>query len=241
MSLKAYRDWKRQPAVACVFARFMARDPKLYGQRWATVTGADPAKLAKGISSRVARHVADGDATAVSLVFPAISKLSTMVAIVQSLGALPEWSVSTSRLDATPVGPCVAFRIMRDIPLNAGTCPSEALVLGPFDAFPATRRAPVAAFEIFVGTPLPVDPKTGQPTARANLAHIMLPMVRSAFDSSWESSRKKRRQSLGLPGSPPREPPEDADHPLVPDDPRAKAKVSFVVPLAQASTMGIVL
>lgn len=241
MSLKAYRDWKRQPAVACVFARLMARDPKLHGQRWATISGTDPAKVAKGIESNVARHVSDGEAAAVSLVFTEISQLPTLVAVAQSLATLPEWSVSTTRLDSTPVGPCAAFRIARSIPFGGGTCPSEALVLGPFNEFPATRRAPVAAFELFVGDPLPVDPKTGQPTTKANLAHIMVPMGKSTFDSSWESSRKMRRRSLGLPGDPPREPPEDGDPPLVPDDPRAKAKVSFVVPLAQATAMGIVL
>src|SRR5262249_49743225 len=100
--------------------------------------------------------------------------------------------------------------------------PSEALVLGNFDGFPATRRAPVTALEIFVGVPRAMDPKTGEPSKKANLAHVELVLPTSdAAQNMWDKSVEGRLTSLG--GV---------------DDVRAKAKVAFVVSSALAESLG---
>src|ERR1019366_6806679 len=107
--------------------------------------------------------------------------------------------------------------LARDVALATGVLvPSEALALGPFDAFPATRMAPVTALEIFVGTPLPLDPKKKTPTTKANLAHVNVtpPLDQTQFAKTWTKSEVARLASLG--GV---------------DDCRAKARVAFVVPL----------
>lgn len=105
---------------------------------------------------------------------------------------------------------------------GSSSCPSEALVLGPFEEFPPTRRAPCVGFEIYVGEPRPLDPKTNQPTSKANLAHIEMYLpTHSAFENMWEKTRVRRLASLG--GV---------------DDKRAKAKVSFVISPALADELG---
>ena len=94
--------------------------------------------------------------------------------------------------------------------------------------FPNTRRAPYTAFEIYVGEPAPQDPKEHKPSTKANFAHIDFrdctlinrdfPQV--AVDNMWEQSKVRRLVSLG--GV---------------EDRRAKAKVTFVVPMALATKM----
>jgi len=131
--------------------------------------------------------------------------------------------VKTAALPPPPAGDLVAIHIARLLPFGETWCPSEVLVLGPFDGFPATRRAPVTAMEVFVGPPLPFDPKSHLPTTKANVAHMKLPDAITAkmIDKMWEKSGLDRELSLGTK-----------------DDNRAKAKVSFVVPGDLARQMG---
>jgi hypothetical protein len=107
------------------------------------------------------------------------------------------------------------------LPFGAGQCPSEALVLGPFAGFPNTRKSPLTAIEIFVGEPREFDPKSGAPTTKANVAHMDMGVMQEAWEIMWEQSVDGRLASLG--GI---------------NDPRAKAKVAFVVPIALAQKLG---
>ncbi len=118
----------------------------------------------------------------------------------------------------------IAFGLSHEVSLVTGaTVPSEALVLGPFEEFPATRRAPVTALEIFVGNP-PVQTRYGDPTLKANLDLIPVdpPIPQVAFNNMWETTKELRSTSLGG----------------IDDDPRAKAKVSFVISAALAKRLG---
>jgi hypothetical protein len=104
---------------------------------------------------------------------------------------------------------------------GATTCPSEALVLGPFRVFPSTRKAPVVALELFIGEPRPMGPLDDVATTKANLAHIELGLpMHKMFQTMWKNSIKGRTKSLG--GS----------------DNRAKAKVTLVVPVTLARRLG---
>lgn len=219
-----YLRWKEHnAAVGCIFARYLANKPAEFGQRMEVVKGGVAVDVAVEIDDLVSQFIADGTLSAATLLFPAVKQLATVVQVALALEQKSGWHVERTHLPSTPVGPVIAFRIARDIPLTpATTVPSEALVLGPFDPFPATRQAPVTALEIFVGTPPPAD-DDGSPTQKANLAHVRVspPVTRGVFDYMWQNSVNGRLKSLnGV------------------DDGRAKAKVAFVVPLVLAQTLG---
>ena len=219
-----YLQWKRQnAAVGCIFARLMAAKPAQFGQRLEVLNGADPQQLATGIDGLTGQFIADSAVAALAILLPEVGQTATLVDIVLALQAYPGWRVTKTALPNTPGGPMIAFGLTRDVPLaGGGVVPSETLVLGTFDGFPATRRSPVPAIEIFVGVAPSIDPKTRAPTTKANLAHVNVqPIAQSVFDNMWEQSKAKRLSSLG--GI---------------DDARAKAKVAFVVPQALAVTRG---
>jgi len=222
--LELYRRWKASNNdVGCVFARFMARRPMEYGQQAELVNGADPTTLATEIETRVSARVADHAVVAAALIFPDLTELRSLVAVGLALANKPGWRVTTSVLTATPAGDALAFHILRDIPTETASCPSEALILGPFDCFPRTRRAPVTALEIFVGSPGELQ-RNGKPRTKANLADVQIEIYlpsASTFTSMWDKSGEWRLQSLG--GV---------------DDHRGKAKVAFAIPMDLAAKLG---
>jgi hypothetical protein len=156
------------------------------------------------------------------MLLPDVQTLERVAAIFLALEDQPKWSVSTTPLNETPLGEMLAVHLVREIPFGDTTCPSEALVLGPFDEFPPTRRAPFTALEIYVGEPRKMDPKDEtKPTEKANLAHISMHLpTHDAFKHMWKQSEEGRAASLG--GT----------------DMRAKAKVSFVLPIVLAQQLG---
>lgn len=219
-----YLRWRRQAAVGCVFARVTAVDPARYRQDVREIKGIDPTAVATGIEAALATMINDPVTQAATIVLPGLKKIERLVGTAQVLGAMPGWTLDLSLLDHTPGGPMVAFRVTRAIQHNGLPCPSELLFFGKFDWFPNTRRAPVTALEVFVGTPLPHDPKTGilrTIASRANIADLeMIQMPPGVYQRNWSRSETDRLSSLG--GVP---------------DPRAKAKVSFVVPLDAATRL----
>jgi hypothetical protein len=222
MSAKTeYLNWRRGPPVGCVFARWLSNHPREFGQRIEELpsTG-QPARVAGTIAARIDRYIRDDDIRAVALIMPSVKNLRRLMQIALGLGTHPGWGITTTTIDAS----VVAVRVARDIPFNQVVYASEVLVLGPFDNFPATRRSPVTAFEIFVGQPLPVDPKDHQPKTKTNLADMDLSgtdLTAAMINQMWISSGTGRRRSLG--GI---------------DDARAKAKVSFVIPTSLATQLG---
>jgi hypothetical protein len=198
-----------------------ARYPE-YGQRVETVLQSDATAIASEIDAIVNAASADATTTALTIVLPTVKDLTILVNVALCLEQKTGWQATKVTLTGTPGGSAVAFRVTRDIPHFGGvTVPSEVLVLGDFPEFPATRRAPVVALEIFVGKPPQLN-RAGKPTVKANLdlVDIQVP-TQAAFEHMWKQTEKERLTSLG--GI---------------DDPRARAKVSFVVPLALAKTLG---
>lgn len=222
MPLDRYRLWKRNnPDIGCVFARYMAAKPTEFGQRAEIVSGATAPAIAREIAARMTAFVNDPDVVAAALVFPDVIALPTIVEIALELASQPNWRVTRSVLANTPIGDAVGFNIVRDVPMQIAMCPSEALVLGPFVEFPNTRRAPVAALEMFVGVPPPCK-HSGAPTTKVHLADVPIQLpAQSVFNNMWTNSEAARLQSLG--GV---------------DDTRAKAKVAFAIPMALATQLG---
>jgi hypothetical protein len=225
-----YLKWKRgSDQVGCKFARLLAANPERFGQRLEVVNGTKAATIAGKIDTVIGKFVADPDVAAATILLPALKQLPTLVAVALALEQMSGWHVTRQALTGAPGGTAVGFSVTRKVLLPTGhTIPSEALVLGPFDNFPMTRRAPVTAMELFVGTPPAIDPKSadGSAPTRAYLAHIDVvpPLVAAQRDRLWEKSQKIRKASLGLVGKQ--------------DDSRAKAKIAFVVPLKLAQSLG---
>jgi hypothetical protein len=215
---KTYLEWRRRGSVGCMFARMIAGKPRRYRQILYEVGAGNPKVAAVNIAKRIEALVSDPTVSAAVLLLPKVRSLETLLSIALALRDQPKWDVTMTTLANPPAGPMVSVHIIRAIPFGDATCPSEVLVLGPFHEFPNTRRAPLVAMELYVGEPRPEDPKTLQPTKKANLAHIEMNLpTHHTFQSVWEKSEKGRLASLG--GI---------------EDSRAKAKISFVVPLTLA-------
>lgn len=226
-----YRNWKRSSlAVGCVFARLLANREYEHGQKIVTVgASTTPERIATSVANQVSKLLQDSDVTAACVLLPKVTELRLLVRAMMALGDKPDWVMSKAMMHHPPVGDLVALGLTRNIPSpHYGTLPSEALVFGDFDIFPATRRAPVVALELFVGVPLEFDPKDDVTLAsKANLAHILTPsLTASARANMLALSGKARKASLQL-----------AEDQL---DLRAKAKVSLVVPLDVARELDCV-
>jgi hypothetical protein len=223
-----YLKWRGGTEVGCMFARFLARKgPERYKQAVEVIEDQlDPQQLARRLGDIVDAALANPDINASTLLFPALTDIEKLTRAALALRQHPHWEVRTSALKGTPGGDVVAVHIVRQIPFGAKDCPSEVLVLGPFNGFPPTRRAPVTAFELFVGEPMPHGPSPypegRKPTSRANVAHMPLDLnPPSVFKKMWDSCFPFRLKSLG--GK---------------EDSRAKAKVSFVISNALAKKLG---
>lgn len=217
-----YRVWLRKhPAVGCAFARYLAVAPERHGLRAEMLDGCSPAAIAADLATRIDRLIADTTVSAATLVFQPATTLEDLARVALELESHKSWSMSRSLLRETPVGDVVAFRLAREIPFQGALCPSEALVLGPYPEFPPTRCSPVTVLEIFVGEPPTLAPD-GSPTTKANLASmsIVVPSA-NAFKSMWAASERGRSRSLN--GA---------------NDLRAKARVTFVIPLGLARGLG---
>lgn len=224
MPLERYRAWKhKNAAVGCVFARYMAATPHDGGQHAVVVNGSDPAVLAASIDALVTADVADPNIQGIAMVFPDVTDLEVIARTALALESYAGWHVARRLLAATPAGDVIVFNVVREVRRADGVpVPSEALVLGPFEGFPNTRQAPVAAMEVFVGTP-PTHQPNGSETKKAHLADVRLQLpAAGVFERMWNQSKQARLDSLGF------------------DDDRARAKVTFVIPFALAQSIGCV-
>ncbi|MGH7116379.1 MAG: hypothetical protein ACREE9_18025 [Stellaceae bacterium] len=220
---KMYLAWRKRREIGCVFAQIIARHPDRFEQRIDVISGQLSAdELAASIAARCDRLIADAATAAATILLPDILTLEDAARTFLALSDQPGWGVTTTSIQNQPAERFVAIHIVKMIPFGTTTCPSEALVLGPFDEFPPTRRAPITALEIYVGDPRPFDPKIpGKPTTKANLAHIEMNLpTHVAFEKIWAMSEKGRRLSLGG------------------DDSRAKAKISLALPYDLAQQLG---
>jgi hypothetical protein len=152
-AIEQYREWRKlNRAVGCMFARVMAVNPRLHGQVFEAIPALDtPENVAKIVALRVGALAADKGAAAAALVLPSLTNLEQTARMVLALGNEPMWNVTPSLLENEVVGTLIALRVIRHIPFGETTCPSEALMLGPFDIFAPTRRSPITVIEIFVG------------------------------------------------------------------------------------------
>lgn len=218
-----YAEWKRKPHIGCQFARLIARSPAEHGQLVERLPCDGTAnEVAVRIADRIAALIPVPEVTASAILLPELDSLRRLTEVMLALDGQPGWTVARVPLDNFPTAEMVAIRIAKQIPFQGASCPSEALVFGPFEEFPNTRQAPLSAFELFVGVPMDHDPKAPEvPTTKANFAHMRLQYPsEETHQKMWDASMAGRTKSLGG------------------DDSRAKAKNSFVIPAALARELG---
>jgi hypothetical protein len=220
-----YLDWRRTAAIGCVFARWFSIHPNEHGQVIEEVSQSkDPQRVATAIAARVETLLADASVSDAALILPSITTIEALSRTAIALADFPEWEVSFDKITPPPSLDLRAVHIVRKIPVGRTRFSSEVLAFGPFRWFPATRRAPVAALEVFVGKPMRHDPKTHKGKTNAHLADMDLSdteLTSDQIDRFWEKSPTGRLTSLG--GG---------------EDNRAKAKVSFVITPALARKLG---
>jgi hypothetical protein len=219
-----YRNWRKlNPAVGCRFAKVIAIVPRKWGQTFDVIPPvADVDGMAEAIAAKVTELVANKDALAAALLLPHLTDLEGTARVMLTLGGKPQWSLTSTAITNQVLGPMVAVRLSRDVPFGDTSLPSESLLLGDFAVFPPTRRSPITALELFVGEPLPDDPKFGKPSTIANLAHMTTreKIGDDPYQHMWDESEQGRLASLGQ------------------EDNRAKARVTFVLPVPMAQQLG---
>lgn len=224
-NLEAYRNWRRSMQMPCVFARFMTSPTGGDSQKYVELHGNAANNVAAEIEREMSAAVKEPELQALSILLPTLQTLELVVETTLELSKLPHWKVTRRWVELESKDRYVAFAVTRSIPAHSGLADSEILVMGQFDAFPVSRRAPFTAFEVYVGHAPGMDAKTRLPTTRANLANVQLRTIPNGsplHDTLWEKTKVERRTILG--GI---------------DDPRAKAKVSFVIPASLATKMQV--
>ena len=207
-----------------MFARMIAFRPSDHRQVVEVVSSSGlPSRVASRIGGRIDQLLGDPRAVAAAMLCPGITTLEALLRTAVALSvAQPSWQLELEPLEQSPIGDALRVRLTCNLTTRAGgQIASEVLVFGNFAEFAATRRAPLTAFELYVGTPLDIDPKTKEPPTKANLAHLDTGVSRTTFDKMWNATKASRLTSLaGI------------------DDSRAKAKTSFVVPVSLARSCG---
>ena len=130
MSARAdYLAWRSLPAVGCMFARLLSKRPLDCGQKIAEVkSDGPPERIARSVATRIDRLVADPSVSAATLLLPGLDALEKLTRMAVALGNRPAWHVRMTTLPGTPGGDMVAVNIVREVPFQGASCPSEALV-----------------------------------------------------------------------------------------------------------------
>ena len=214
-----HSHWHGTGHQGCRFAVFLSTRPAEHGWGRIVVSGARAAQwdddLWREIAENVSLQIESPSAQALSLLFPGVIDVESLLELIHGLERRLGW---TLQMLPQPDGgwrgsePLVglAFRVALTADVFAWP-----LGLGPFDFLPATRRAPVTEVILVVKPkvyPLRSKRITDDKQA-AHLADMPVLVEDPAFDRLWTTTEKQKATILG---SGP--------------EPRAKARVTFVVP-----------
>lgn len=217
--LRVHEHWHDQGQQGCRFAVFLSTRPVEHGWGRIVVPGSDPSLFPDGLwqdlREGVSAAIRQPAAQALSLLFPAVTTPEALVALVTGLETRLGWIVEPLAEPDRGWGapePVTGFGLR--IPLGRKVL-AWPIGLGPFEFLPTTRRAPVT--EVILVTkpkryPLRSTRIKDDPLA-AHLADMPINVEDGVFDRLWTGTERHKAFVLGDGG-----------------DPRAKAKVSFVVP-----------
>ncbi len=210
-----YVDWLRKPQVACVFARFMAKDNEQFGIR-REVVSACPSEIgeeayAELITDRTTESIMSPKVEGLSLLLPSITESEQLGSLVRQLFSRAEWSGS-AKLNPSDRQERVYIQLKRKLDDETA---AEVLGLGPFSFLPLTRQSPVTALEIRTKPDGASGGKGPFSTRLSHLADILIPKIADKkFREFWIATSDQRLAVLGG------------------DDSAAKAKVTFAIPSA---------
>jgi hypothetical protein len=208
-----YLEWRKKPQVGCVFARLLASRYSDYPQHIQTVpTGRSPERIAADVAQRIEALVANPDVTATTLLFPDVESLEHTAQIMLAFDR--HATASTWDTDGNGSHREANPFWRRNLSLrgaNSGT-------ISGVSADPASSDHGLRNVRRRTSHGGPED--WGAHT-KANLAHIEMNLPsHNAFETMWKKTIEGRKRSLGG------------------DDNRAKAKISFVIPLGMARRLG---
>lgn len=216
--LEIQTNWHKHGQTGCIFAKILSTDPP--GNLWKIVPlvgirGWSDGDWESRVRDLVRAAMDDANVWLVSLLFPEVAEAHHLRAVLERLASLDGWSMEVSepaRCEVRGELLNVALRVQ----LPGGDVSSWALGLGPFASMPFTRQAPFTevVFAVKPKGPMPLHEEANLDHSQAHVADAPVPVVPSAVDGIWQKTKGNKR--LHLRGV---------------NDPTAKAKVTFSVPL----------
>ena len=216
-----YLDWLFRPQVGCVFAQLLARPVYRTGIRTVVVRGSsgigDPSELAVEIHRLVQDSVQDAANEALSVLLPQVRDLVVLADLVWELGKQPGWTIEIEQRWRNTL-------VLIGLRVEVGNgVVAETLGMGPFDIFPITRQSPVTTLEIRTKPTIARRSKVSETHLATHLADIPISHKLTRAEITSRSNRFTpwlKKRILGTP-----------------DDARAKARVTYSIPVAIWSSL----
>ena len=218
LNREVYLDWLRRGQVGCVFAQLLGRPANRLQMRTVVLLEPEVSECARQIDILVHEAVDDSRTEAATILLPAVLSSEQLVYLLLAPSDLPSWSIEREapwRKRLTLVG-------MR-VQIEGGVW-AEVLGLGPFTFFPPTRQGPITSLEIRTKPKGSKWSKIHPKMRASHLADIktddfLSPKRHGILFKTFTPWLRKRVLGGG------------------PEDQRAKAGVTFVVPAAMWNVM----
>ena len=211
-----YLDWLRRGQVGCIFAQLFARKRNRTNLRTIRLleNSHDPnnSSLPKLIAAATEEAVSDPRTEALTVLLPDILQPEKLVKMLQDLSRLANWSIESE----TPWRGTIALIGLR---VEIGnSVRAEVLGMGPFDFLPPTRQCPITTLEIRTKPRYALLNKILPLWKRAHLAQLPTEAFLKGKERGIRFGELTPRLRLRILGGN--------------DDARAKARITFAVPLA---------
>lgn len=218
--IEIQKDWHKLGQQGCKFAQFLSLNPLEHG--WlisvVNVSTQDPweKEIIFNLNKQVSQSIRDSNTQALSLIFPLIKSHLDLINLINAFNKLSNWFIEPGDQIEIPGKPPL-INIGIRVALNSEGVLAEVLGFGPFDFFSETRQSPFTEI-VFVTKPK-IFPqrfeKMNSDPQKAYLADMPLRMETKVGEKMWAGTFAHKKKIL-------------ANF----DDPRAKARVTFSVPLS---------
>lgn len=221
-----HRHWHSTSQQGCHFATFLSATEDHVWDR-VVVPGADRSEWDASqwaqLNTAVRQSIEDPETHALSIIFPAVTSVAGLIDLTLYFEHHLGWSLHHRVLQDDAEHGALTCAELR-FPLNDDNVEAWPIGLGPFEFFPITRCSPMMEIA-FVTKPkvfplrparLARDPGAENQKKEGHLADMPLGSLDEvAYGDLWDATVRRKRSVL-------------AD----PRDPRAKAKMTLVIPTA---------